>query len=489
MSGHGKRMSVLVLLADQWPATHFSHRGAPIATPRVDELVAGGTLFENAYTSCPLCSPARGTLLTGMRPWRNGMVDNYGVGYSLQRPLDAGLRTWLEAGAEAGYRVGYFGKWHLGPDGSRRRGAAESSPAIDSRQRPFDQKPGGHSYAAVAARYAEERNRLVSGNPPFYGELAGGREQTHAFRLVEEVRGFLERHAQTGDPDPFLLTASFTGPHFPHYLPAAYAHRYRPEHVTLPPNLHDDFAGKPWFHRVPWWPSMDTSGFDEAEWRRAIAHTWGHMTMVDEAIGRVLDLLAEHGHDGDTAVLFAADHGDMCGEHNRFDKAAYFYEEVLRIPLCIRLPGAVPAINAAPVSFIDLGTTLFHLLGEPEHGAATDGHDLAPLVGTDRVPADWDDAAYASYHRYNGISFECRCIRTATHKYVWNPQDVDELYDLDRDPAELTNLIDRREYARVRSTLSGRLRSWLRSAGDPLPTTVADLPPAGTILATGARGP
>jgi hypothetical protein len=66
---------------------------------------------------------------------------------------------------------------------------------------------------------------------------------------------------------------------------------------------------------------------------------------------------------------------------------------------------------------------------------------------------------------------------------------AEELYDLDRDPAELTNVADRREYAAVRSMLSGRLRSWLRSAGDPLPATFADLPPAGTILATGARGP
>jgi arylsulfatase A-like enzyme len=417
------------------------------------------------------------------------MVDNYGVGYSLQRPLDGGLRIWIEAGADAGYRVGYFGKWHLGPDGPRERGAAESSRAIDARQVPFDEKPGGHSYAAVAARYAEERRRLVSGNPPFYGELPGGREQTHAFRLVEEVRGFLERHAHSGGTTPFLLTASFTGPHFPHYLPGSYARRYLPEEVPLPASLGDDFAGKPWFHRVPWWPSMDTAPFDEAEWRRAIAYTWGHMTMVDEAIGCVLDLLAKHGHDQDTAVLFAADHGDMCGEHNRFDKAAYFYEEVLRIPLCVHLPGAGPAVNAAPVSFIDLGTTLFHLLGEQDHGAATDGRDLSPLVGTNRVPSDWDDAAYASYHLYNGISFECRCVRTATHKYVWNPQDVDELYDLDRDPAELTNLIDRRDYACVRAELSAQLRSWLLAAGDPLPATAANLPPAGTILATGAAGP
>lgn len=479
-------MNVLLLLVDQWPALSFSHRGAPIATPRVDELVAGGTRFENAFTSCPLCSPARGTLLTGLHPWRSGMIDNYGVGYSLQRPLDSGLRTWLEAGAAAGYHVGYFGKWHLGPDGPRRRGAAESSAAIDARLRPFDAKPG-HSYAAVAARYAGERRKLVTGNPPFYGDLAGGRGQTDAFRLVKEVRGFMQRRARRGDGRPFLLTASFTGPHFPHYLPRADARRYRPDEVTLPASLHDDFAGKPWFHRVPWWPSMDTAAFDEAEWRRAIAHTWGHMSLVDAAIGSVLDLLAESGCDRDTAVLFAADHGDMCGEHNRFDKAAYFYEEVLRIPLCIRLPDHRPAVNPAPVSFIDLGATLFHLLGEDAHAA--DGRDLTPLVGAARAPAGWDDAAYASYHRYNGMSFECRCVRTAAHKYVWNPQAVDELYDLRRDPAELVNLIDHPDYAGVRAGLAARLRSWLQAAGDPLPATAAELPPAGTILATGAPGP
>ena len=353
-------MNILLLLTDQWPATHFGHRGWPIATPRVDALARSGTRFENAYTSCPLCSPARGTLLTGLRPWRSGMVDNFGVGYSLQRPLDPSLRTWIEAGVDAGYRVGYFGKWHLGPDGPRQRGAAESSAGIDAKLRPLDAKPGGHSYAAIEARYREERRGLVSGQPPFYGEISGGREQTHAFGVVEEVRGFLQRR----DRRPFLLTASFVGPHFPHYLPRDDARRYRPEEVLLPASLHDDFGGKPWFHRTAWWPSMDTSPFDEAEWRRAIAHTWGHMTMVDEALGQVLDLLDDHGLGDDTAVVFAADHGDVCGEHNRFDKGPYFYEEVLRIPLIIQLPGARPAVNPTPVSFIDIGTTLLHLLGD-----------------------------------------------------------------------------------------------------------------------------
>ena len=326
---------------------------------------------------------------------------------------------------------------------------------------------------------------LIHFQPPFYGEISGGREQTHAFGVVEEVRGFLQRR----DRRPFLLTASFVGPHFPHYLPRDDARRYRPEEVLLPASLHDDFGGKPWFHRTAWWPSMDSSPFDEAEWRRAIAHTWGHMTMVDEALGQVLDLLDDHGLGDDTAVVFAADHGDVCGEHNRFDKGPYFYEEVLRIPLIIQLPGARPAVNPTPVSFIDIGTTLLHLLGDGDHARTTDGRNLVPMVGSTHTPHGWDAAAYASYHLYNGMSFECRCARTATHKYVWNPQAVDELYDLRDDPAELANLIGRPDLVELQAELSTGPRRWLVAMEDPLVAAAADLPPAGTIVATGAAGP
>ena len=87
------------------------------------------------------------------------------------------------------------------------------------------------------------------------------------------------------------------------------------------------------------------------------------------------------------------------------------------------------------------------------------------------------------------MSFECRCVRTATHKYVWNPQDVDELYDLGNDPGELTNLVDVADYAEVRADLAARLRRWLAAAGDPLPATADQPPAAGTILATGTPGP
>ena len=101
---------------------------------------------------------------------------------------------------------------------------------------------------------------------------------------------------------------------------------------------------------------------DEEEWRTVVAYSHAHIMMVDEAIGRVLDTLERLGLRESTTVVFVADHGDMEGGHNRFDKGAYFYEEVWRIPLIISRPDRGQATQDAYVSLIDVGETLFGLI-------------------------------------------------------------------------------------------------------------------------------
>ncbi len=485
--------NVLFILVDQWPAWAFGHRGADVATPSLDRLAAEGTVFTHAFTSCPLCTPARGALLTGRWPHQTGMFDNLDVGYSQQESLSRDEETWIDAGVAQGFHVGYFGKWHLGPINPEARGAHRFDPDVEMGRRPYDPATSRYSYEWCKALYDEQNQQLAKGRAPFWGEHRRTKEQTAPFGTMNRGVEFLEEWAAGPRDKPFFLTVSSNPPHFPHDLPKEYAEIAEGLAVELPASLEDDFAGKPWFHNRPWWPCMDTSVLDADEWRTVIAYSHAHLMMVDEAVGRVLAALDRLGLASATTVVFAADHGDMEGAHNRFDKGPYFYEEVWRIPLIIRAPGARPAAQDAFVSILDVGETLFGLIGAsgdtPRSRRRREGRDLMPLVGASEHPGGWPQLAYGVYDRYNGMSFAVRAIRDERWKYVWNPQDVDELYDLETDPHEMANLAGREEFAETKRHLHGRLMAWLQDVGDPLPERVAGLPAAGTILATGKPGP
>ncbi|MGD8237630.1 MAG: sulfatase-like hydrolase/transferase [Armatimonadota bacterium] len=483
------RRNILFILVDQWPALSFGHRGASVSTPNTDQLAAEGTVFSNAFTTCTLCSPARGAMLTGRWAHQTGMYDNVGVGYSLQEPLRSDEVTWIDAAVAAGYRVGYFGKWHLGTDGPIIRGAHRHPESFDRGSRPYDPATSPHSYARAMDRYEHQRGQLVDGHPPFWGITDAPREETTPFRLAANAEEFLAEYAAGALDQPFFLTISMAPPHFPHYLPREYADLADPESVRLPPSLHDDFSDKPHFHAAAYWPSMDTSSLDQAQWRTVIAFSQLHITLVDHAIGRILDALDAHGLADSTTVVFTSDHGDMCGAHNRFDKGPYFYDEVWRIPLIARAPEVAPARQDAFVSLLDVAETLLQWTAAPTPpDRPRHGRDLTPLIGSPN-PTHWPHEAFAAYDLYNGMSFAVRAIRTETHKYVWNAQSVDELYDLEADPHEMVNLAGRSERAQVQAELSARLFDWLSDIGDNLPDRAAHLPPAGTIIATSRMGP
>ena len=138
-----------------------------------------------------------------------------------------------------------------------------------------------------------------------------------------------------------------------------------------------------------------------------------------------------------------------------------------------------------------MGETLFGLID----AAATSRARRAP-GGTccrwwapERGPPDWPQTAYGVYNLYNGMNFAVRAVRNERFKYVWNPQDIDELYDLQADPHEMTNLAEEPVQAATQAELREQLTDWLAQIGDDLPSRTDLLPPAGTIMATGEAGP
>ena len=405
-------------------------------------------------------------------------------------------------------RRGYSGKWHLGNDGVARRGAHAHDPLRNQPSRVFDPAVHEHSYEQTAEKYAGQADRLERGRPPFWGVLRD--ELAKDGRMSQAVDGavqFLEESARDRT-EPFLLTVSIGPPHFPHYLPPEYAKRAEARAAELPSTLRDTFDGRPDFHGKHWWPSMHTSGLSDDDWRQVIAYTLTHVEMVDDTIGVLFDKLKTLGFSENTTVVFTSDHGDMAGAHGRFDKGPYFYDEVWRIPLIIRRPGCSAAEQSAFCDLLDVAETLFRGIAARREGwraaipcrrGATgvapskepvrSGRDLMPLVGADAVPADWRQRAHGYYDLYNGMSFAVRAIRDERWAYVWNPQSVDELYDMESDPIQMQNRIDDPAYAEQRTRLRAEQNEWIASIGDDLPSRASDLPSAGTIVATGEMGP
>ncbi len=471
--------NVLFVLTDQWQHDALGFAGSGLAhTPNLDRLAAGGTAFDHAFTSTPLCSPARGCILTGRWPHQSGMTDNLGVGASRQQALGPEQRTWLEAARDAGFRVGYYGKWHLGEDGPITRGAHGYSHAGFERGRP----PAGAG-EAPAPEAGELRPECVfptakvlpGGKPPFYGTIGGTADDTQAGRTAAEAIEFL----RAPDPAPWFLTVAFHGPHFPHLLPEPFASLIDPGRVPLPASLGDDFTGKPWFQNQNWWPCHDTSDLGEDDWQRTAAAYYGFIAMLDEMIGRVVAAADAAANGRLTTIIFTSDHGEMLGAHNRFDKGPYFYDEVMRVPLIISSAGAPPPARRREfVCPADLGATLFALAGEDCDGT---GRDLLPLI-TGESPEAWPDESFGWYESYNGHSFALRSVRTPEYRYCFNPQDVDELYDLREDPAEMINLANDPGHAHIAKALRERVFDWMRREGDPLANCWSDLPPAGSFM-------
>ncbi len=212
-----------------------------------------------------------------------------------------------------------------------------------------------------------------------------------------------------------------------------------------------------------------------------MAKYYGSISCIDECVGRVMSALGEAGIEEETVFIFSADHGDSMGSHRHFEKAGTMYDEVFRVPLIVRMPGGERCLEAGGfVRLLDLMPTIVELGGATRNGLALqalggniqeriDGRSLVPLLRGERPP-DWPDSVYCEHHGEVWGYQSQRMVRTARWKYVYNPHDIDELYDLENDPAEMRNLTvgieDHPSRAGVRDEMKARLLGWNDATGD-----------------------
>lgn len=477
-------MNVLLIFTDQQRLDTIGAYGGRMArTPNLDKLAAGSVVFDQAICPQPVCTPSRGSLMTGVYPHTHGCVINCMTqpGY-YEMILPPALPTMAELLKDAGYRAGYVGKWHIGNEVVPQHGFEEYwASTEDEYTRAEDRARLGYS---GYHRYLVSRG-FIPRNDFFSREETAGLPEEHS--RIEFVTREAERFLETNAGRAFMLVVNYLEPHPPYEGPLN--GMYRPADIALPANFHTEpLPGMPLRARIfqRFARTLPQSGVgpfqqdgDDNAWKEVAARYLGLVTLVDRHIGRLLDRLAGLGLEEDTLVIFTSDHGDMMGSHGMLNKCV-MYEEALRVPLMIRCPGgrAGGLRIGQTVNLTDIAPTVLDALGLPipPH---VQGESLAPIL-SGRLGEDPDKP---SFSEWNGIlqwmhkrhklfepvaGFHIRAVRTSRWKLNVNPGDLWELYDLQNDPGEMRNLIGDNAHSEIVGQLLTALRAWQSRTGDTM---------------------
>ena len=451
--------NILFLLTDQQRYDSLGCNGASLCqTPAIDSVAESGMRFTKAYTPIALCSPARGSLLTGLYPHNHGQLSNMGNFNAVFGEQILDKPAYPQLLKAAGYNVACIGKWHLAKQGDTEFwGYDKWHPYSEWHQWLRDDDIDFRIDRDAVQPYE------WGGDAPFYGRLPLPVERTMeawtADKTIDLINGY------KNSDKPFMIAANFFGPHFPYAVPEPYNTMYDPESVERWGNFDEQFINKPLIQQkemLRW----NASHLTWEDWQKVIAAYWGFCTFIDDQVQRILSCLEQNGLSDNTIVIFSTDHGDMLGSHRLFNKGFHMYEETHHIPLVIRWPGVTSAGTTCDefVNLVDLMPTFLEI-GGAEIPNNLDGRSIVPLLTGEDVE-DWPDDVFAEFHGYEATLATVRMVRTDSWKYVYNPYSEDELYDMKSDPHELHNLATHLGYKHVLRRMKDRMVRWLRGTRD-----------------------
>ena len=428
------RPNILWIFSDQHRASAMSCAGDPnIETPNLDRLAREGTRFTNAYSTCPLCAPFRATLYTGQYVHTHGVT-------SLFRPLLPRQPELPEILRNAGYHTSHMGKWHLSGGDCP---CHYVSPYF---------RPGWDDWLGWENSNDFFNTTYSTGDHPHPLKTLDGYQTDAITDLTIEWLG------QRPEGEPWFHVMSFEPPHsintqfYPgdmYVAPPAYMEAFADKPLTLPPNFATEH---------------DRADFFE----RCMRGYYAEISNMDDNTGRLLAALEENGQLESTLICYFSDHGDMMGSHGALQKCRP-EEESANIPLIVRWPGIVPAgrVTDGLIGAVDFMPTLLGSLGIPIPGTVQ-GHDFSGLL-----KGNTDAGDDCTIIQQDGIYYpprpqSCfRAIRSGQWLYsVYLTRGPVQLFDLERDPFELNDLIDIPEHTGTRIELHDKLRQRLADIGD-----------------------
>lgn len=488
-----KRPNFLFIITDQHRADHLGCYGNPIVrTPNIDRLAHNGCRWDRFYVANPICMPNRASIMTGRMSSVHGARHN-GI------PLSKDHTTFVELLKDAGYRTGLIGKSHLqsftGLPASNRFTAQEGkhtpSPHLqdahkNNRQsaaydleitpkwdRPLAERLEGDFYGFDHVEIAADHADQASGDyllwartqHPNFDDLVGPENalpdnrinapQAWRTAVPEELystswiadRSQAWLAEQTEDDEPFFLQMSFPDPHHPFTPPGRYWNMYDPAMMALPKSF-----GQGDLPPIQAMREAMENGSDprdnqnpfvvtEEEARAIIALTYGMVTMIDDAIGRVLAQLETLGLADNTVVIFTSDHGDYMGDHGLMLKLLLHYQSIIRVPFIWHDPSQPNSevTQNGLASSIDISATILARAGIQAFNGLQ-GRDLFNTEPPAAIIVEED-----SQRIMTGFDRPQRVRTVVTDQYRMSLREGEswnELYDLANDPDEMENLFD-----------------------------------------------
>lgn len=533
-----KQPNFLLFITDQHRADHLGCYGNEIVqTPYIDSIAARGTRFDRFYVSCPICMPNRATLMTGRVPSLHGVRQN-GISLSLHEVTftelmrNAGYRTALigkshlqgmsanqpEVGLPVpdpekiqpppGLSEASRDRWSDGPYEQELKPTWANDPGYEP-ARPFygfdhlslaighSDRVWGHYSRWLAERHPDPDslrgadNALPSNRKtvaPQAWRTAIPEELYPTSYIAEESINYLTDHAANNSDAPFMLQCSFGDPHHPFTPPGKYFDMYDPADVPAPDAFH---------HPQDKWPPQLAAllaerdegrankngqrafGATEEEVREAIALNYGSITMIDDAIGRVMATLAQTGLAENTVVIFTTDHGDFMGDHQLLLKAALHYQGLIRVPCILSDPDdkGAPASTDSFAGTIDIPGTILDRAGiQPFNGMQSKSlSDIAH--GRDRRDAFIVEESQRRGYMGFEANFKARTMLRGDWRItLYSGTDWGEMYNLANDPNEFDNLWDDPAYSETRTELLEQLVREMMDLSDMSPAATTHGP-------------
>ncbi|MEJ6951431.1 sulfatase-like hydrolase/transferase [Natronospora cellulosivora (SeqCode)] len=444
-----KARKIVLIMTDTQRTDYLGCYGNEhMKTPNLDSLAEKGIRFDKAYCAQPVCGPTRAAIMTGEYPHSNGSWAN-------SMPLNKLSRTLGERMQKQGFHTAHIGKWHL--DGGDYFGFAECPAGWDP-EYWYDMR------CYLEELSPEDRKRSRKQKTIYDDDF--GEEMTYGHRCSNRAIDFLDKH----NDEDFFLVVSYDEPHHPFVCPQEYVEMYKDYKFPLSENVCDSLEDKP-EHQKAW--AGNSLNKDQSKLKEEgidISARLGCNSFVDYEIGRVLDAIDETA--SDALVIYISDHGEALQNHRIDGKGAAMYDEITRVPYIIKWPGVVPenSVCKYPVSHIDLAPTILEAAGI-EIPNPIQGNSLLKTLEDPLIKSQTE--IFIEFNRYEidhdgfGGFQPIRCVLDGRYKLVINLLTSDELYDLEKDPLEMNNLINTKEYKKIRNDLHDRLLNWMNESRDP----------------------